>query len=94
MEDVEWYDNDIYCAGFTFKTQMSDGNSSDAYLINYDTTLKPKWSLKISDEPSNKINSIIRHKEKIYALVTQGKVSSKTEDVFMSLFTISLDGVK
>ena len=93
VEDVEWYNDDIYCAGFTFQTKINDGNASDAYLINYDTTLKPKWSLKVSDNHSNKINSIIRCKDKIYALVTQGKVSGQGEDVFISLFTISLDGV-
>lgn len=92
-EDVEWYNDDIYCAGFTFKTQKNDGNSSDAYLINYDTSLKPKWSIKVSDKDSNKISSVIRYKDKIYALVTQGKVTPSTQDVFIRLFIISLDGI-
>lgn len=93
VEDVDWVGDDIYCAGYTFKTKLNDGNSSDAYLTNYDSALKPKWSLKISDEPSNKINSILRHNDKIYALVTLGKVDGKGQDVSMNLLTISLDGV-
>lgn len=92
VEDVEWYNDDIYCAGYSFKTKINDGNSSDAYLINYDTTLKPKWTLKISDEHSNIIYSIKRHKDKIYALITQGKVQPLTQDVKMSIFVINLDG--
>jgi hypothetical protein len=93
VEAVDWYLDDIYCAGFTHKTKINDGNSADAYLINYDTTLKPKWTLKISDEPSNIIYSVLRHKDKIYALVTQGKLRPQTQDVFISLFIISLEGV-
>lgn len=93
VEDLEWYDDDIYCAGYSFKTKINDGNSSDAYLINYDTALKPKWTLKISDEHSNIIYSIKRHKDKIYALVTQGKVLPLTRDEKINLFIISLDGV-
>lgn len=92
VEGIEWSSDDIYCAGFSFKTAINDGNSSDAYLVNYDTKLKSKWSLKISDQHSNKINSIIRYKDKIYALVTQGKISPQTEDVFISLFTINSEG--
>jgi hypothetical protein len=92
VEDVEWSDNDIYCAGFTYQTKINDGNATDAYLINYDTLLKPKWTLKISDKQTNIIYSIKRHKEKIYALVTQGKIQSLTQDVHISLFIISLDG--
>jgi len=92
VEDVEWYNDDIYCAGYSFKTKINDGNSSDAYLINYDTTLKAKWTLKISDEHSNIIYAIKRHKDKIYALVTQGKVQPSTQDVKLSLFIINLDG--
>lgn len=93
VEDVEWYNDDIYCTGYTFKTKINDGNSSDTYLINYDTSLKPKWTIKISDEDSNIIYSIKRHKDKIYALVTQGKVQPSTQDVKISLFIISLDGI-
>jgi len=93
VEDVEWINDDIYCAGYSFKTKINDGNSSDAYLINYDTALKPKWTLKISDEHSNIIYSIKRHKDKIYALVTQGIVQPLTQDLKISLFIISLDGI-
>lgn len=93
VEDVEWYNDDIYCAGYTFKTKINDGNSADAYLINYDNSLKPKWSLKISDEHSNIIYSIKRHNDKIYALVTQGKVQPLTQDVKLSLFVINLNGI-
>lgn len=92
VEDVEWSDNDIYCTGFTYQTKLNDGNATDAYLIKYDTLIKPKWTLKISDEQTNIIYSIKRHKEKIYALVTQGKIQSLTQDVHISLFIISLDG--
>ncbi|MBD3906948.1 hypothetical protein NAL32_17160 [Chryseobacterium sp. Ch-15] len=42
VEDVDWVDEDIYCAGFSFKTVINDGNACDAYLIHYDTQLKPK----------------------------------------------------
>lgn len=91
VEDVDWYNGAIYCAGYSFKT--NDGNSTDAYLISYDTILKPKWTLKISDEPSNKIYAIKRYKDKIYALVTQGKIESLTQDIKINLFIISLDGV-
>ena len=93
VEDVEWFNDDIYCAGYTFKTKINDGNSADAYLINYDKALKPKWTLKISDEHSNIIYSIKRHKDKIYALVTQGNILPLTQDVKINLFIISLDGV-
>jgi hypothetical protein len=93
VEDVEWINDDIYCSGYSFKTKINDGNSSDAYLINYDTALKPKWTLKISDEHSNIIYSIKRHKDKIYALVTQGIVQPLTQDLKISLFIISLDGI-
>jgi hypothetical protein len=93
VESVDWYNNDIYCAGYTFKTKINDGNSTDAYLINYDETLKPKWKLKISDEHSNIIYSIKRHKDKIYALVTQGNVKPLERDTFISLFIINLEGV-
>jgi len=30
VEDVEWINDDIYCAGYSFKTKINDGNSSDA----------------------------------------------------------------
>ena len=93
VESVDWYNDDIYCAGYSFKTKINDGNSSDAYLINYDTTLQPKWTLKISDEHSNIIYSIKRHKDKIYALVTQGTVQALTQDVKINLFIISLEGI-
>lgn len=93
VEDVDWYNDDIYCAGYTFKTKINDGNSANAYLINYDTTLKVKWTLTISDEHSNIIYSIKRHKNKIYALVTQGKIQPLTQDVKISLFIISLEGI-
>lgn len=93
VEDVEWHNEDIYCAGYTFKTKLNDGNATDAYLINYDTLLKPKWILKISDKQSNKIYSIKKYKDKIYALVTQGEEKPLSQDVFISLFIITLDGV-
>lgn len=93
VEDVEWYSDDIYCAGFSFKTVINDGNASDAYLVNYDIHLKPKWTLKISDEHTNKIYAVKRYKDKIYALVIQGKAIQQDEDVFMKLFTINLSGV-
>jgi hypothetical protein len=93
VEDVEWYNEDIYCAGYTFKTKLNDGNSTDAYLINYDTSLKPKWVLRISDKQSNKIYSIKRYKDKIYALITQGEEKASSQDVFITLFIITLDGV-
>lgn len=92
VEDIDWVDEDIYCAGFSFKTVINDGNAYDAYLIHYDTNLKPKWTLKISDEHTNKIFAVKRHKDKIYALVVQGKAERADEDVFMKLFTINLDG--
>lgn len=92
VESVDWYHDDIYCAGYTFKTKKNDGNSTDAYLINYDTNLKPKWRLKISDEHSNIIYSIKRYKDKIYALVTQGEVQPLSQNVSLSLFIINLDG--
>jgi len=93
VEDVEWYNDAIYCAGYSFKTKINDGNAADAYLINYDTLLKPKWTLKISDEHSNIIYAIKRHKDKIYALVTQGKIQPSAQDVTINLFIISLDGI-
>ncbi|WP_177765342.1 hypothetical protein [Flavobacterium sp. I3-2] len=93
VESIDWQNDDIYCAGYTFKTEINDGNSTDAYLINYDINLKPKWTLKINDAHSNIIYSIKRHKDKIYALVTQGTVQPLTQDVKINLFIISLDGV-
>ncbi|MFL9832584.1 hypothetical protein [Chryseobacterium terrae] len=92
VEDVEWVGEDIYCAGFSFKTKINDGNACDAYLIHYDTNLKPKWTLKISDEHTNKIFAVKRYKDKIYALVVQGIAVRADEDVFMKLFTINLGG--
>ncbi|MFN1219009.1 hypothetical protein ACKW6Q_18735 [Chryseobacterium kwangjuense] len=93
VEDVDWDGSDIYCAGFSFKTIINDGNACDAYLVHYDTQLKPQWTLKISDEHTNKIFAVKRHKDKIYALVVQGKATGSSEDVFMKLFTINLNGV-
>jgi hypothetical protein len=93
LEDVKMYGDDIYCSGFSFKTIINDGNACDGYLVNYDKlTLKPKWSIKISDEPTNKVNSIIRLNDKIYALVTRGKELPSSQDVYLSLFVIKLNG--
>jgi hypothetical protein len=93
VEDIEWHGEGIYCAGYTFKTRINDGNSADAYLVHYDTMLKPKWSLTVNDSHSNIIHAISRHKDKLYALVTQGTVAPLKQSVFLSLFTINLDGV-
>jgi hypothetical protein len=92
-EALEWYNDDIYCAGYTFVTKLNDGNASDAYLVNYDKNLKPKWSLKIDEKPSNIIYAVKRHQDKIYALVTQGHVKPLERDTFLSLFIIDLNGV-
>ena len=92
VESVDWYNQDIYCAGYSFETQYNDGNSTDAYLINYDLNLKPKWTLNISDSKSNIIYTVKRYNEKIYALVTQGEIQPLTQNVSISLFIISLDG--
>lgn len=92
VEDVDWQNEDIYCAGFSFKTVINDGNACDAYLIHYDTQLKPKWTLKLNDYHTNKIFAVKRYKDKIYALVIQGKAIGSDEDVFMKLFTINLNG--
>ena len=92
VESIEWHNDDIYCAGYTFETKINDGNSTDAYLINYDTNLKPKWSLKISEAHSNIIYSIKRHKDKIYALVSQGEVQPLSRNLKISLFVITLNG--
>ena len=92
VEDIEWYGDEIYCSGYTFNTKINDGNATDAYLIRYDKNLSPLWTLKISEEHTNIVYSFKRHKNKIYALVTQGNVKPLEQDVFISLFIISLDG--
>lgn len=93
LEEFQVYEDDIYCAGINFRTELNDGNSSYAYLNDYDKkTLKIKWSIKIADEYSNKINSVIRYKDKIYALVSQGEVEQRIKSVNLNLFIISLDG--
>src|SRR5688500_5457508 len=78
---LAWYENEIYCSGYTFRTKINDGNSADAYLVNYDLSLKPKWTLKIADEPHNEIGAIIRYREKIYALVSQGKTQPLSKNL-------------
>jgi hypothetical protein len=93
VEDLHVYDEDIYCAGYTFKTSKNDGNSCDAYLVNYQkNNLEKKWSIKIDDLYSNKINSVLRHENKIYMLVTQGTVKSYTQDVTLKLYILDLFG--
>lgn len=89
---LAWYENEIYCSGYTFKTKVNDGNSTDAYLVNYDLSLRPKWSLKIADKPYNEIGAIIRYKEKIYALVSQGNIQPHSKDIFLTLYVILPDG--
>ncbi|SFB92466.1 hypothetical protein [Algibacter lectus] len=64
VESVEWHNDDIYCAGYSFKTKLNDGNSTDAYLINYDKNLNPKWALKIDEKHSNIIYSIKTSQDK------------------------------
>lgn len=92
VEDIDWYYDEIYCSGYSFNTKINDGNATDAYLIRYDENLNPIWTLKISEEQTNIIYSFKRHNNKIYALVTQGNIKPLEQDVFISLFIISLDG--
>ncbi len=92
-DDFELYENGIYCAGYSFKTVLNDGNSSDAYIEKYDKeTLKLQWSTKINNKYSNKVNAIIGHNNKLYALVTQGKVQPLTQDVYLCLYILNLNG--
>ncbi|WP_298157074.1 hypothetical protein [Flavobacterium sp.] len=93
VDDLKMYGEEIYCSGYSFDTTIDDGNASDAYLVKYDkNTLKPQWTLKVSDEPSNRINAVIKMKDRIYALVTQGTIQINSEDIYLSLFTITLNG--
>lgn len=92
VQALAWYENEIYCSGYTFKTKINDGNSTDAYLVNYDLSLRPKWSIKITDKPYNEIGAIIRYKEKIYALVSQGKIQPHSKDILLTLYVILPDG--
>lgn len=92
VNSLAWHEDEIYCGGYTFKTKINDGNSTDAYLVNYDLSLKPKWSLKINDKPYNEIGAIIRHQDKIYALVSQGKTQPLSKDLMLILYVILPDG--
>ena len=92
VHSLAWHENDIYCGGYTFKTKLNDGNSADAYLVNYDLSLKPKWSIKIADKPYNEINVIIRHQDKIYAIVSQGKMLPLAKDLLLFLYVILPEG--
>ncbi|KOS07013.1 hypothetical protein AM493_13950 [Flavobacterium akiainvivens] len=93
VDDVELYENDIYCAGISYKTVIDDGNASYAYINNYDRqTLTLKWSVKVSDEPANIVNSIARNKDKLYVLVNQGTVTSSTRNLHLSLLIMTLKG--
>ena len=47
VEDIEWYDDEIYCSGYTFNTKINDGNATDAYLIRYDNNLILYGHLKL-----------------------------------------------
>lgn len=92
-DDFELYENGIYCAGYSFNTALNDGNSSDAYIEKYDKeTLKLQWSTKINNKYSNKVNAIIGYNNKLYALVTQGKIQPLTQDVYLCLYTLNLNG--
>ncbi len=92
VNSIAWHEDEIYCGGYTFKTKINDGNSADAYLVNYDLSLKPKWSIKIGDKHYNEITAIIRHQDKIYALVSQGKMQPLAKDLFLNLYIILPDG--
>ncbi len=92
VNSLAWHEDEIYCGGYTFKTKINDGNSADAYLVNYDLSLKPKWSIKIADKHYNEIGAIIRYQDKIYALVSQGKMQPLAKDLFLNLYIILPDG--
>ncbi|OYU94423.1 MAG: hypothetical protein CFE21_15545 [Bacteroidetes bacterium B1(2017)] len=93
VDDITANDSAIFCAGYSFQTKINDGNACDAYLLSYDkTNLKLNWSLKVSDAHTNRISSLLYHNNKLYALVTQGKIVNLNEDVHLSLFVLNLNG--
>lgn len=93
VDDITTNGTEIFCAAYSYETKINDGNACDAYLLSYDKlSLNVNWSLKISDTHSNRISSILYHNNKLYALVTQGKIVSLKEDVHLSLFILNLKG--
>lgn len=92
VSSITWQGQNIYCSGTTYRTKYDDGYSTNAYLINYNLSLKPQWTLKLADHNTSDINSVIRHQDRIYALVSQGKSDRAGKDIILSLYVIRPDG--
>ena len=93
VDDLTVSDGSIYCAGYSFRTEVYDGNACYGYLERYDSaSLKLQWSICIKNNYSNKINSVIQHKDKLYALATQGNVQPRFQDVYLTLYVLNLKG--
>lgn len=93
VDDIALSDASIYCAGYSFHTEVYDGNACYGYLERYDSaSLKLQWSICIKNNYSNKFNAVIQHKNKLYALATQGKVLPSSQDVYLTLYVFNLKG--
>lgn len=92
LNDCKVYRGDIFVAGHTHKVENKDTHSSNSYLYRCDPELNIVWSLKFDFTDVSELKTITVESDKIYALVVHGKLTGTTNQTFIKLYIISLDG--
>jgi hypothetical protein len=86
------HQKNIFIAGLTFEVAKRDGYSTNGYLKKYSENLQLLWWLKLDFTNKSEINHIEFYKDRIYALVTQGKNTNSTSETSLYLYAISSAG--